>query len=271
MTDIDPEAQRAVEAHQALYDMRVRDAFQKRIDNGLGVTKAEPGDFAEVLHAVQDDERTCDCPLIYEPSTGGPHTVKEHRRQSCGGPSVPAPCGGCYDCVIAQINHAGHKRLVQLLGDHPGDAGRHTLAKLVVELEGLESERNIELVRRLQEKDATVRARTTALDSAIAKLSSIRHVLESAAVNVSYVADDMRRASDPIKARVEDTVAEAVSFDDVEQTADARVESDVDEAIAVSLEVPEHRVVFDPADEHETTYGRWPERMTPLNILGAED
>lgn len=47
----------------------------------------------------------CTCLLSKEPMVG-PHTEREHDRGSCGGVSRPEPCGGCYDCVIAQIAHA---------------------------------------------------------------------------------------------------------------------------------------------------------------------
>lgn len=44
----------------------------------------------------------CDCPLV-DHEQFGPHTIREHRRYSCGGAGMPEPCGGCYDCLIVQI------------------------------------------------------------------------------------------------------------------------------------------------------------------------
>lgn len=39
----------------------------------------------------------CFCPVSEE----YPHTLKQHDRESCGGVGVPAPCGGCFDCLNA--------------------------------------------------------------------------------------------------------------------------------------------------------------------------
>lgn len=59
-----------------------------------------------VLHL--DDECGCAEKYGFEP-----HTNREHERQSCGlshtmnGPELP--CGGCYDCMIAQAEHYKEK------------------------------------------------------------------------------------------------------------------------------------------------------------------
>lgn len=47
----------------------------------------------------------CTCPLVDDPEIGA-HTELEHHQDSCGGISAPAPCGGCYDCLLAQAAHA---------------------------------------------------------------------------------------------------------------------------------------------------------------------
>lgn len=44
----------------------------------------------------------CGCPAALDREHGDLHTQRQHRVASCGGPSAPAPCGGCYDCLADQ-------------------------------------------------------------------------------------------------------------------------------------------------------------------------
>lgn len=59
-------------------------------------------DHAALAAARIVDDPPCGCPGAVDPEHGDRHTERAHRRSSCGGPSVPAPCGGCYDCLAAQ-------------------------------------------------------------------------------------------------------------------------------------------------------------------------
>lgn len=65
------------------------------------------------------EQGPCSCPVAIdndaaEAGANYPHTLAAHYSESCGGPSRPDPCGGCYDCVCAQW--AYYARLA------PGDA-----------------------------------------------------------------------------------------------------------------------------------------------------
>lgn len=57
-------------------------------------------------------DEPCDCLLssLEEAPGIGPHTRKEHAMESCGGAGMPEPCGGCYDCMIAQWEYGERMR-----------------------------------------------------------------------------------------------------------------------------------------------------------------
>lgn len=244
------------------YPERVAHRFLQRVANH----SPEYGvDLDALLAVTKDEEQMCGCPLTDEPATGGPHTVQEHRRQSCGGPSVPQPCGGCYDCVLAQIAHAGHSRIEQLMNDHPGETGRHTLARLVVELEQAvvepasitareaevlalralvgddsvltdeqrEAWKNCSRVEAIKQADdkhnhymglwqtfeVVRRERDAALgtvDETIVAISDARYALDAQSNLLQLHANKLRHVVNPTRAKAEDDVAEAVSFDDAD-------------------------------------------------------
>ena len=74
----------------------------ERVNEALGAVAVWLLDHAALAAARIVDDPPCGCPFAVDPEHGDRHTERAHRRASCGGPSAPAPCGGCYDCLAAQ-------------------------------------------------------------------------------------------------------------------------------------------------------------------------
>lgn len=101
----------AMEAFQASYDERVKSRFRMWFNSNYDSNHTQT---EEALERIKAEEALCSCPLVNEPNIG-PHSEIEHRKDSCGGVSTPEPCGGCYDCLLAQVQGDDTFERVRLL------------------------------------------------------------------------------------------------------------------------------------------------------------
>ncbi len=260
------EGKRQREAHVATYDVRLRDRLVKAI---------ELGHFAaynpwQVIKSAQEDERTCDCPLSYEPMPG-PHTEKEHRISSCRGVGRMDPCGGCYDCIIAQIRHAARldpkeqgpmsdlftpeelrkNAIEQLLREHTA----YDLAEMiVVEREEHADQLSIN-VGVITGNGVQAKLRRELIDRSITRIDAARTAAQTAVEILERTGQGLRLASDAVNATLQEHVDNmvGVSTDSSPQFADARTGQPVGDDVGwdtVTDPLTEDQVAEAVAAEH---------------------
>jgi len=104
-------SQRAVEARVGPLEAESPDADAAlrlclHIEAALAAVEGWLWTAAEAAAAGIAHDPPCGCASALDPEHGDLHTQRQHRVGSCGGPSAPAPCGGCYDCLAAQAAYS---------------------------------------------------------------------------------------------------------------------------------------------------------------------
>jgi hypothetical protein len=77
-----------------------------KVGRGQRVVRLKLDDLQRVVRLAERLRRAqpCDCPLALEDPEIGPHSVGAHERDACNGHihGPNPPCGGCFDCLLAQ-------------------------------------------------------------------------------------------------------------------------------------------------------------------------